>query len=102
MPRVHRVDIKEEIYHIINRANARLPIFFNEEDYVLFELIFEQAKERFDMRILAYCLMPNHFHLVLWPKEDDDLQKFMQWITLTHTQRCKWGQPPFNNKYGIL
>lgn len=39
------------------------------------------------MRILAYCLMPNHFHLVLFPYRDGDLQKFMQWVTLTHTQR---------------
>ena len=42
------------------------------------------------MRILSYILMPNHFHLVLCPKEDGDLGKFMQWLTLTHTQR--WHQ----------
>jgi putative transposase len=39
------------------------------------------------MRILAYCLMPNHWHLVLYPRADGDLSKFMQRITLTHTQR---------------
>jgi len=87
MPRIHRVDIGNELYHVINRANARLPIFFEEEDYKLFEAIFEEAQERFEMRILAYCLMPNHFHLVLHPKEDGGLQNFMQWLTLTHTQR---------------
>ncbi len=63
------------------------PIFFKEEDYRLFEEILEDAKEKCAMRILAYCLMPNHFHLVLHPCEDGDLQKFMQWLTLTHTQR---------------
>jgi putative transposase len=42
------------------------------------------------MRIIAYILMPNHFHLVLYPKNDGDLSKFMQWLTLTHTQR--WHQ----------
>jgi len=42
------------------------------------------------MRILAHCLMTNHFHLVLYPKNDGDLGKFMQWLTLTHTQR--WHQ----------
>lgn len=87
MPRVPRVDVGDEIYHILNRANARLPIFFKEQDYILFESILMEAKEKFDMRILAFCLMPNHFHLVLQPKKDNDLQKFMQWITLTHTQR---------------
>jgi putative transposase len=76
-----------EIYHVLNRANARLSIFFKEEDYILFESILEEAKEKYDMRILAYCLMPNHFHLVLHSKKDGDIQKFMQWVTLTHTQR---------------
>ncbi len=39
------------------------------------------------MRLLAYCLMPNHFHLLLWPREDGDLSQFMRWLTVTHTQR---------------
>ena len=87
MPRLSRTDIGNYCYHIINRANARLPIFFKEEDYALFEEILEEAKKRCDMRIIAYHLMPNHFHLVLHPKNDGDLGKFMQWVTLTHTQR---------------
>lgn len=87
MPRLPRVDVGGEIYHVINRANARLPIFFKEEDFELFESILEEAQEKFEMRILAYCLMPNHFHLALHPLEDGDLGKYMQWLTLTHTQR---------------
>lgn len=87
MPRIPRVDVGGEIYHVINRANARLPIFFVEEDYELFEVILEEARDKFGMGILAYCLMPNHFHLVLQTHKDNDLQKFMQWLTLTHTQR---------------
>ena len=39
------------------------------------------------MRLLAYCVMPNHWHLVLYPKQDGDLQKFMGWLTNTHTRR---------------
>ena len=39
------------------------------------------------IRILAYCLMPNHWHFVLWPETDDQVQEFMQWLTHTHTQR---------------
>jgi putative transposase len=41
------------------------------------------------MRLLAYCLMPNHWHLVLWPKGDGDLSEFLRWLTGTHTQRYK-------------
>ena len=87
MPRAIRVDVGGEIYHVINRANARLPIFFKEEDYQLFETILIAGVEKYNMRLLAYCIMPNHFHLVVHPRDDGDLQKFMQWLTLTHTQR---------------
>ena len=87
MGRVPRVDMGGEVYHIINRANARLQIFFKERDYKLFESILTDGADKYEMRILAYCIMPNHFHLVLHPKRDGDLQRFMQWLTLTHTQR---------------
>jgi putative transposase len=87
MARKPRIDVGDYPYHVLNRANARLPIFFKEADYEMFESILEDACEAYDMRILAYCLMPNHFHLVLYPRKDGDLQKFMQWTTLTHTQR---------------
>ncbi|MDO8572198.1 MAG: transposase [bacterium] len=96
MPRITRTDIGNHCYHVINRANARLPIFFTEKDYILFENVLEEAQEKFSMRILAYCLMPNHFHLVLYPRNDGDMGKFMQWLTLTHTQR--WHQ--INNTKG--
>ncbi len=39
------------------------------------------------MRLLAYCIMPNDWHLVLYPKKDGDLSKFMSWLTNTHTRR---------------
>lgn len=87
MPRIHRVDVGEHVYHVINRANARVPIFENDTDYELFETILTEGKEKYDMRILAYCLMPNHWHLVLCPKNDGDLSKFMSWVTNTHTRR---------------
>jgi putative transposase len=39
------------------------------------------------MRVLAYCLLPNHFHLVLWPHRDGDLSRWMQWVQTTHVRR---------------
>ncbi len=39
------------------------------------------------MRLLAYCAMPNHWHLVVWPRADGELSEFMRWLTVTHTQR---------------
>ncbi len=75
------------IYHSLNRANARLAIFEDDEDYAAFERVLAEASARHDMRLLAYCLMPNHFHLLLWPRGDGDLSAFMRWLTVTHTQR---------------
>ncbi len=75
------------MFHALNRANARAQVFYEPEDYAAFEAILCEARERFDMRILSYCLMPNHWHLVVWPKGTGDLSRFMGWVTLTHTQR---------------
>ena len=92
MPRVERVDISENIYHVLNRANARVQIFDTKEDYILFENILTEGIEKYDMRILAYCIMPNHWHLILNPKNDGDLSKFMDWVTNTHTRRWHTGK----------
>ena len=75
------------IYHVLNRANARMTIFEDEGDFTAFETVLLQAVERSQTRLLAYCLMPNHWHLVLWPSEDGELSRFIGWLTLTHTQR---------------
>ena len=75
------------IYHVLNRANARMTIFDKPTDYEAFERILEQAVERTATRLLAYCIMPNHWHLVVWPQKDGELSRFVGWLTLTHTQR---------------
>jgi putative transposase len=62
-------------------------MFDKPEDYEAFEHILAEAVRRVKMRLLAYCVMPNHWHLVLWPREDGDLSTFVGWLTLTHTQR---------------
>jgi len=87
MARSLRVDIADQCYHVINRASARLSIFQRTEEFGLFESVLVEAKEKLDMRILAYCCMPNHFHLVLQPRHDGDLSKFLYWFTLTLTAR---------------
>jgi putative transposase len=75
------------IYHVLNRANFRSRLFRETAHYEDFLGIVEEGLNFVPMRILAYCLMPNHWHLVLYPRADGDLSKFMQRITLTHTQR---------------
>jgi putative transposase len=65
-----------------------MALFENQADYAAFERVLAQAVEREPgARLLGYCLMPNHWHLVLWPRRDGQLSQFMRWLTVTHTQR---------------
>lgn len=87
MARPPRVDVSGLIYHILNRANARAKIFFSSDDYRAFERVLTEAKERTGVRLFAYTVMPNHWHLAIRPKNDGDLSKFVGWLAMTHTQR---------------
>ena len=87
MGRPLRVAAGGVIYHVLNRANARGRIFERPGDFEAFERVLGEAQSRIPARILAYCVMPDHWHLVLWPSRDGDLTRFMAWVTLTHTQR---------------
>jgi len=55
------------IYHVINRANGRQNMFDNHQDYQVWENVLMEAQTQVPVRILAYCVMPNHWHLVLFP-----------------------------------
>jgi putative transposase len=74
-------------YHVLNRGNARAEVFHQQEDYAAFVRLLPLAVERVPMRIVSFCLLPNHFHLVLWPREDGDLGRFMQWLLTSHVRR---------------
>ena len=75
------------IFHVLNRGNARDPIFREDADYDAFEKVMAQTMKHVSMRVLGYCLMPNHWPLVLWPFHDGDLGRFMQRLTTTHVRR---------------
>jgi putative transposase len=75
------------IFHVLNRGNARDPIFLQDVDFDAFEKLMSETMELIPMRILGYCLMPNHWHLILWPQDDGDLGRFMQRLTTTHVRR---------------
>jgi len=87
MPRPLRITKGGYVYHVLNRANGRMQIFNDTGDYFSFEKVLAEACQRARMRLLAYCVMPNHWHLVIWPRKDGDLSQFMGWLTMTHTQR---------------
>jgi len=87
MGRAPRVDLGDHVYHVINRANARQTLFRTKDDFLHFESLLKAVVDRTSMRLLAYVVMPNHWHLLVYPRKDGDLSEFMQWLTLTHTQQ---------------
>jgi putative transposase len=87
MGRCLRISKGGLIYHVLNRANSRVSFFEKYADHAAFERILRQAVARYEVKLLAYCLMPNHWHQVLCPANDGDLSRFVGWVALTHTQR---------------
>lgn len=87
MPRRLRLATGGVVYHVLNRRVGGLPLFQKAADYAAFEGVLEEGYDRTGIRIVAYCLMPTHWHMVLWPRTDGELSEVLHWITLTHTQR---------------
>lgn len=65
MPRKHRIHFFGAFYHVINRGNGRTVIFDSPKDYTAFLESLSIVQQRFPFVLHAYCLMPNHFHLLL-------------------------------------
>jgi putative transposase len=105
---VIKINVPESYYHVYARGSNKNRIFQDESDYMFFLSLFERylAKEKSDKRpideyqklfdlveVLAYCLMPNHFHLLLYQIEEGGMAKLMHGIMTSYSRY-------FNNKYG--
>jgi putative transposase len=86
MPRALRASVGGLFYHVLNRGNARATVFHDDADYQRCIRLVHQACARIPMRVIGYCLMPNHFHLLLWPHNDGDLSAWMQWFQSNYVQ----------------
>jgi putative transposase len=75
------------VFHVLNRGNDGRTLFDDGDDYAAFLRVLRETQDRVAMRILAYCLMPNHWHLLLWPEKDGDLGAFLQRLTTKHVRR---------------
>ena len=76
-------------FHVLNRAVGRRTLFSTAEDYIVFlETIAETLRTQ-PMRVCPYCVMPNHWHLILWPELDGALSAFVQHLTNLHVKRWK-------------
>jgi len=77
MPRSSRASQRGYYYHTLNAGNGRRTVFPKDGDFDAFVNLLTEAGQRVSMRRLAYCLMPNHFQLVLWPRHDGDLSDYV-------------------------
>lgn len=89
MPRPPRIVIPDVVYHVLNRSNERARIFHSPSEYRLFRMLLREAGRHVPMRVLAYALMPNHWHLVLWPQEAGSISSYMHWLTTAHVVRYR-------------
>ena len=87
MPRPPRADEAGGLYHALNRGNARADIFKKPADFEAFERILAEGLDRYEVQLVAYQLMPNHWHVVLRPLQDGAMSNLLRWVTATHTMR---------------
>ena len=87
MPKRNLAHTGGHVFHVMNRAARRARLFETADDYLAFIAVIAEAQQRIDLPLLAYCVMPNHFHLVAWPCEDEQLPRFMCWFQSTHGRR---------------
>ncbi len=100
MPRRPRRLMDNGVYHVLNRGNCRMEIFAKSGDFAAFVKLLEEGRQRTEMRILAYCLMHNHWHLAIRPRRGADISRFMGWICTTHVRR--WREYRGNSGEGHL
>ena len=92
MARSKRVTPGGFVYHVFNRGSRKGVLFDSSEDYDAFVELMEEARRKRPMRIIAYSLMKTHVHFMLWPRADNELPSFMQWLTGNHARafhRCR-------------
>jgi putative transposase len=94
MPRQRRIAPDGFVHHVINRGDHRETIFRKPQDFRAFLAVTAEAATRIPMRILAYCVMRNHFHLVLWPYHGHELSAYMQLLMNRHLRRYLVHYPP--------
>lgn len=78
MPRLPRLSLAKIPQHIVQRGNNRLPSFFSSNDYQLYLEFLEEAAEKYEVMLHAYCLMPNHVHLLMTPETKNGISRVLQ------------------------
>ena len=93
MARLPRLTLANMPHHVVQRGNNGGEIFVDAQDRQTMLDLLREMSRRFEVDVHAYVLMPNHFHLLLTPKTDEGLPKFMQAVGRSYVRY-------FNNRHG--
>ncbi len=87
MPQTARAIEAGLVYHVLNRGNGRMRLFHKDDDFAAFERVLGEGLQRYPVELFTYCLMGNHWHLVVRPRTDEALGQLMSWVGVTHVRR---------------
>jgi putative transposase len=74
-------------YHVVNRSVRKATLFETRRDYIAFLAVLREGLEKHNASLLAYCVLANHWHLIVGPIEKTDLTRVIKWVTATHAIR---------------
>src|SRR5262245_56726867 len=77
------------VFHAMNRARKGTVLFDTPKAYRAFVELMAEAADRSPVPMLAYCLMPNHWHFIFWPRSERDITPQVGWLTMTHAKRFR-------------
>lgn len=102
MSRQDRIDIPNTIYHVINRGNKKSVIFYDNKDYYVFLKYLKEVQKEKSFLLYSYCLMPNHFHLLIETLQtplSQIMQKLLTLYAIYFNARYKQTGHVFQNRY---
>jgi putative transposase len=89
MPRPRRCLLGGMVFHVLNRGVNRRTLFHNAYEFEAFVGDVLETLRTKQMRICSFCLMPNHWHMVLWPERDGEVTSFLHHLASLHALRWK-------------
>jgi len=92
MPRTARIVVPGVAHHVTQRGNRRMPVFFNADDSLVYKELLAKFCDKAQVEVLAWCLMPNHVHLVLVPSDEDGLRRALGEAHRRYTRRINFRQ----------
>lgn len=90
MARIARLVVPSFPHHITQRGNRRQRVFFSDDDYRAYIELLCEAREKANVEVWAYCLMPNHVHIIATPNDKDSLRRFLGEAHRHYTRRINF------------